>query len=64
MREFTLLEAYIEGVGIGLYLTREIISKQGGYLKVKSKKGIGSKFSVFNMHFVRSLLHCFVKINL
>ena len=37
----------IEGVGIGLYLTREIISKQGGYLKVKSKKGIGSKFSVF-----------------
>lgn len=37
----------IEGVGIGLYLTREIISKQGGYLKVKSKKGIGTMFSVF-----------------
>ncbi|GCD13214.1 sensor histidine kinase [Clostridium tagluense] len=37
----------IEGVGIGLYLTREIISKQGGYLKVKSEKDIGSKFSVF-----------------
>ena len=37
----------IEGVGIGLYLTREIISKQGGYLKVKSKKGVGSKFTVF-----------------
>lgn len=35
-----------EGIGIGLYLSREIISKQGGYIKVKSSK-LGSKFSVF-----------------
>ncbi|WP_105616974.1 sensor histidine kinase [Vallitalea okinawensis] len=37
----------IDGIGIGLYLAREIITKQGGYIKVKSKKGEGSVFSVF-----------------
>lgn len=36
-----------EGVGIGLYLTREIISSQGGYIKVKSQINKGSVFSVF-----------------
>ncbi len=36
-----------DGVGIGLYLAREIISKQGGYISVKSKPGVGSTFSVF-----------------
>lgn len=35
-----------EGIGIGLYLSREIISKQGGYIKVKSDKQ-GSTFSIF-----------------
>ena len=35
------------GVGIGLYLTREIITRQGGYLKVTSEIGKGSVFSVF-----------------
>lgn len=35
------------GVGIGLYLAREIIAKEGGYIKVSSKKGEGSVFSVF-----------------
>ena len=36
-----------EGVGIGLYLAREIISKEGGYIKVKSKPGEGSEFLVY-----------------
>ncbi len=36
-----------EGVGIGLHLSREIISKQIGYIKVKSKQGEGSEFQVF-----------------
>lgn len=36
-----------EGVGIGLYLAREIVSKQDGYLKVKSKPGEGSEFQMF-----------------
>jgi len=35
-----------EGIGIGLYLTREIASLQGGYIKVNSGTG-GSTFSVF-----------------
>lgn len=35
------------GVGIGLYLARQIISAQKGYIKVTSKKGEGSTFSVF-----------------
>lgn len=36
-----------EGVGIGLYLARKIITDQGGYMKVKSTEGKGSVFSVF-----------------
>ena len=36
-----------EGVGIGLYLTREIISEEGGYIKLTSELGVGSTFSVF-----------------
>ncbi len=36
-----------EGVGIGLYLAREIISKDGGYIKVKSKPGQGAEFLVY-----------------
>lgn len=35
------------GVGIGLYLAREVLRKQNGYIKVSSKVGIGSTFSVF-----------------
>ena len=38
--------AGIDGVGIGLYLTRDIVSKQCGYIKVKSDKR-GSTFSIF-----------------
>jgi len=37
------------GVGIGLYLAREIIQAQKGYIKVTSEKGKGSVFSVFLM---------------
>ncbi len=37
----------IEGVGIGLYLTREIISSEGGYIKVASKINEDTTFSVF-----------------
>lgn len=37
----------IDGVGIGLYLCREIISRQGGYIQVKSEVNRGSTFSVF-----------------
>ena len=37
----------IEGIGIGLYLAREIITMQGGYIKVTSRVGHGSTFSVF-----------------
>lgn len=35
------------GVGIGLYLSREIISHEGGYIKVISEPGKGSTFSIF-----------------
>ena len=36
-----------EGVGLGLYLAREILSGQGGYIKLESQSGKGSTFSVF-----------------
>lgn len=38
------------GVGIGLFLAREIISLEGGYIKICSKPGKGSVFSVFLPH--------------
>lgn len=36
-----------EGVGIGLYLSRQIIEAERGYIKVISKPGKGSRFQVF-----------------
>lgn len=38
------------GIGIGLYLAREIITMQGGYIKVVSEVGKGATFSVFLPH--------------
>lgn len=35
------------GFGIGLYLAREVLSRQGGYIKVQSAPGAGSTFQVF-----------------
>ena len=37
----------VDGIGIGLYLAREIVTMQGGYIKVTSAPGRGSAFSVF-----------------
>ena len=36
-----------EGVGIGLYLVRQIAEGQGGYVKVSCQPGVGSTFSMY-----------------
>ncbi|MGX7107848.1 sensor histidine kinase [Facklamia miroungae] len=36
-----------EGIGVGLFLSRNIIERHGGYIKVKSKVGVGSTFSIY-----------------
>ncbi|MEZ3486057.1 MAG: HAMP domain-containing histidine kinase [Lachnospiraceae bacterium] len=36
-----------DGVGLGLYLTREILRKENGYIKVKSVPGEGAEFVLF-----------------
>lgn len=36
-----------DGVGIGLYLTRQIAAGQGGYIRVNSAPGQGSRFSLY-----------------
>lgn len=36
-----------EGLGIGLYLARQIAAGQGGYLRVRSAPGQGSTFSLY-----------------
>ena len=36
-----------EGVGIGLYLVRQIAEGQGGFVKVRSQPGQGSTFSLY-----------------
>ena len=35
------------GFGIGLYLVREVLSKQGGYVKIKSQIGKGSTVQLY-----------------
>lgn len=37
----------IEGLGLGLYLAREIIMNQGGYIKLISEENKGSTFSIY-----------------
>lgn len=39
--------ARIQGVGLGLYLTREIVTQEGGYIRVRAAETGGSEFSVF-----------------
>lgn len=36
-----------EGIGIGLYLAREIITREGGYIKADSTPGKGSTFHIY-----------------
>lgn len=36
-----------DGAGIGLYLTREILRRENGYIKVKSKEGKGAEFVLY-----------------
>ncbi len=36
-----------EGIGVGLYLAREILQRENGYIKVESKLGEGSSFGIF-----------------
>lgn len=44
-------EAYEQaGVGIGLYLTRQIATLQGGYVRLQSVPGKGSTFSLYLPH--------------
>lgn len=43
----------MEGVGIGLYLAREILAAESGYVKVSSELDKGSVFSVFLPNAIR-----------
>lgn len=37
----------IQGIGVGLYLAREIVSAENGYIKVMPQSGGGTKFCVY-----------------
>ena len=36
-----------DGIGIGLYLAREILRRENGYIKVQSKEGEGTRFGLY-----------------
>ena len=36
-----------EGLGIGLYLAREVVTREGGYIRLNSSPGQGSRFSLY-----------------
>ena len=42
-----------EGLGLGLFLTRSILTREGGYVKLSSKSGKGSTFSLYLPLFVK-----------
>lgn len=37
----------VEGIGLGLFIAREIVDQHGGYIKVSSKVNCGSTFSIY-----------------
>lgn len=52
-----------EGVGIGLYLAREIIANEGGYIKLSSEVGQGSDFAIY-LQTIRFYRYCQSSIQL
>lgn len=46
-QRFYRVDAGGEGVGVGLTLARQIAEGQGGYIKVTSKRGMGSTFALY-----------------
>ena len=48
--------AQIEGVGIGLYLAREIVMNQHGFIEIRSKTGVGSIYQSPCIRLIRSFI--------
>lgn len=46
-RPFKRLSQQGEGLGIGLHMVQNMVSKNGGYIEVNSQLGVGSTFSLF-----------------
>lgn len=42
-----------EGLGIGLYLTREILEKEQGYMKIRSEIDEGTEVSLYLLNFMK-----------
>jgi two-component system, OmpR family, phosphate regulon sensor histidine kinase PhoR len=47
--KFTRLRTNVEGTGVGLFIVSKMISNQGGKIKVESKLGHGTIFSIYVM---------------
>ncbi|MBD0298238.1 MAG: PAS domain S-box protein, partial [Flavisolibacter sp.] len=44
---FKRFHVHVEGTGIGLYMVKKMVENVGGHIKVESKEGIGTTFSVY-----------------
>ena len=43
---FKRFHAHVEGTGMGLFIVKRIIEKEGGEIFVKSKKDVGTSFEL------------------
>jgi two-component system CheB/CheR fusion protein len=45
--KYSRLQVQVEGQGIGLFLTKKIVDAAGGFIRIESTPGTGSRFMIY-----------------